>query len=65
MEKTQSKKCARCQRELRLGEDALAVTPGVLGHRGFVPLDDEELLCSTECLCRHFQGNHTIPRKIP
>ncbi len=62
-----AKTCARCERNLDIGVDAIAVTEGVIGPRGFVPLDESRFFCSNDCLL--IQGeDHEIeklPRRIP
>lgn len=52
MEKEESKtiRCVECRRELNLGVDVLAITEGVLGPRGFVPLGKPNYICSESCL---------------
>ena len=66
-EKEDTKTCVRCGRNLDIGVDAIAVTEGVIGQRGFVPLDESRYFCSNDCLL--IQGeNHkieTLPRRIP
>ena len=58
---------ARCGRNLDIGVDAIAVTEGVIGPRGFVPLDESRYFCCNDCLL--IQGeDHKIeklPRRIP
>ena len=59
--------CAQCQREIDLGADLLAITEGVLGPRGFVPLSKPRYMCSEACL--DSQGEHRdvekMRRRIP
>ncbi len=42
--------CVQCRSEMNYGENVIEIKRGVLGHRGFVPLDDPELICSLRCL---------------
>ncbi len=62
-----AKTCTRCGRNLDIGVDAIAVTEGVIGSRGFVPLDQSRYFCCNDCLL--IQGeDHEIerlPRRIP
>jgi len=57
--------CANCQGELRLGDDCILVQPGVIGPRGFVPLDEGLCLCNHVCAEQHFNGNDHPPEKLP
>ena len=63
-------RCAHCRRELALGVDATAIRAGVMGPRGFVPLENRRMLCSEECLrqyvCNGNNGNvEQLRRRIP
>ncbi len=69
MEKEECKaiRCVECQRELTLGVDVLAMTEGVLGPRGFVPLGKSNYICSESCLQERV-GNvdiEKLDRRIP
>jgi len=44
-----------CERDIQLGEDALAVEEGVVGYRGLVPLEKPLWFCSVRCIAVHFQ----------
>lgn len=43
-------RCSQCHKEIDLGADVLAITEGVFGPRGFVPLSKPRYLCGEECL---------------
>ena len=60
-----TKRCTYCRKKLDLGEDLVAAQHGVLGPRGFVPLDDYLLLCSEACIARYFEDTPTAPPRIP
>ena len=46
-------KCTNCRRKLYQGLDVFQVRQGVIGTRGFVPLD-ETILCSDRCLSAYY-----------
>lgn len=46
----ESPRYKHCQRELDLGVDAIALQHGVMGPRGFVPLEDRVFFCDEDCL---------------
>ena len=41
------------KKDLHLGMDIIAIQEGVLGTRGFVALEEQELVCSEDCLRDH------------
>ena len=43
-------RCKTCDRELDQGVDVTILHRGVLGPRGFVPLEEMEFFCSWKCL---------------
>ena len=47
-------RCVACERDIQLGEDALVVEEGVLGHHGLVPLKEVLWFCSEDCIAAHF-----------
>lgn len=61
--------CAACQRELRMGDDAIALQRGVHGPRGFVRLGEKTYLCDHVCLARYCNGSangvEKMPRRVP
>ena len=61
------KTCANCQRELDIGVDATKVDAGVIGTRGFVPLDKTLFFCGEDCLRDYFDISDlpTVPNRIP
>lgn len=68
MKDEQSQTCSRCRRTIDLGRDVMAVEQGVVGPRGFVPLEDPLLFCGEACLKGHFDDDGDIvemPRRIP
>lgn len=44
------KRCRVCDRELVQGMDVTILQRGILGPRGFVPLEDMEFFCTRTCL---------------
>ena len=46
--------CAYCNKKLYLGVDAIDAKKGVIGPRGFVPVDEQLLFCSDACICKYF-----------
>ena len=69
MEQVYPKKCSDCNRELEEGKDILELRTGVLGLRGFVPLEDELVFCSEECLREHVDVAKDdllkFPKRVP
>jgi hypothetical protein len=59
--------CANCERELDIGVDAIRVDEGVMGMKGFVPLEKTLLFCCEKCLIEYYDlGNlASMPRRIP
>ena len=59
--------CKHCRREIHLGADMTRVEQGVLGPRGFVPLEKEMLFCKEECLRSYFNGSDVekLARRVP
>jgi len=60
-------RCVACRRDLQQGEDVTILQDGVLGPRGFVPLEARRFFCSWKCLERHFcdEPVERIKRRIP
>lgn len=54
MEQEKSMKCVQCQCELDLGVNVYGAQEGVIGNRGFVPLEEISLFCCVECLRDNF-----------
>ena len=59
--------CANCDRELGVGLDATKVDEGVIGTRGFVPLDKTMFFCCEECIKDYYDLSDlpSVPRRIP
>jgi len=59
--------CANCRGELNLGAEAIRVDEGVIGMRGFVPLEKTLLFCNDKCLTDYYDLGDlpTVPRRIP
>ena len=49
-----SKICANCIRELDIGTDVLRVEEGVIGTKGFIPLENTLYFCCERCLKDYF-----------
>ena len=60
------KTCANCQHDLDVGVDAIKVDKGVIGMRGFEPLETL-LFCSENCLRDYYDLGDLpkAPRRIP
>ena len=48
--------CATCRVTLNEGDGVLELTEGIIGMRGFVPLENALVFCSSECLKDSFNG---------
>lgn len=61
------RRCTACDRELPQGVDVTALQDGVIGPRGFVPLEEMSFFCGWACLERHFCDVEVekLPRRIP
>jgi len=61
------KLCANCQRELDVGVDAMRIDEGVIGMKGFVPLDKTMFFCCDKCIRDYFDLGDlpSIPRRVP
>lgn len=61
--------CKKCGRALTMGEDVIGRQQGVIGPRGFVPLEDMELLCADGCAEESDEKQRPAPyhmdRRIP
>lgn len=59
--------CENCRRELDIGVDVMRVEEGVMGMKGFVPLEAIMLFCSEKCLKDYFDLGDlpSVRRRIP
>lgn len=59
--------CKNCRRELTQGVDAIGLQAGVIGPRGFVPLEEMAFFCDNECLEGYVfdADGEKKPRRIP
>jgi hypothetical protein len=59
--------CANCERELDVGVDAIRVDEGVMGMKGFVPLEKTLLFCCEKFLGEYYDLSDlpSVPRRIP
>ena len=59
--------CKECRRDLVIGTDAVSVLHGVIGPRGFVPLDEAFFFCDEDCLERWVTDTEPekLKRRIP
>lgn len=59
--------CEECGSAIHMGRDVIRVQQGVMGSRGVVPLVDEMLFCSEECLKRSYAPEPavTMRRRLP
>jgi hypothetical protein len=60
-------KCANCLRELDIGVDAIQVSEGVMGMKGFVPLEKTFYFCRDDCLSGYYDVSNlpSMPKRIP
>ena len=69
METSDTKQCTNCRKGIEEGRDLLELREGVLGMRGFVPLEDALLFCGEKCLREHFDNGlddlPKYPRRTP
>jgi len=61
------KTCANCIRELHIGIDTVRVEEGVMGTKGFIPLEDALFFCCDRCLRDYFDIDDlpSVPRRMP
>ncbi|MCH8149672.1 MAG: hypothetical protein IH987_17075 [Planctomycetes bacterium] len=66
-EKNKTQRCTECQQNLDLGVDAVCLTIGVIGPRGFVTLDEKKFFCNEDCLRGHVGAvdRKQLNRRIP
>jgi len=57
-------RCKACGRKLNQGADIVALQEGVLGPRGFIPLEELVFFCSDVCLSR-LCGSDAEGERIP
>jgi len=59
--------CANCERELDVGVDAIRADEGVMGMKGFVPLEKTLLFCCEKCLTEYYDLSDlpSAPGRIP
>lgn len=67
MEDEIQRRCAECDRPLRLGVDVITLEHGVIGPRDVVPLQDVQLFCGDDCLKKSVEDTEVehLPRRIP
>lgn len=63
--KTHRQHCANCRKPLTLGTNLYGLQEGVIGPRGFVPLEDPVLLCTMQCVRAHGTDVPSGPERIP
>ena len=57
MEQKSPYHCTACRCEIYEGWDLIEVREGVLGLKGFIPLEEPLLFCSAKCLVEHFEDS--------
>ena len=59
--------CANCRRDLDVGVDMIRVDEGVMGNKGFVPLDSTMYFCCDKCLKDYFDLDSlpNVPYRVP
>ncbi len=63
-------KCKECGRSIAYGGDLITAEKGVSGPRGIIPLGEEMVFCSEECLSNYFSNSDVrelpkVPPRIP
>ncbi|MCK6465304.1 MAG: hypothetical protein L6Q93_10770 [Phycisphaerae bacterium] len=66
-QKRSAERCARCRRSIEPGADVIGLQDGVLGPRGFIPLEEHRFFCNEDCLRADFDHGDVekLPRRIP
>ena len=61
------KPCTNCRRELDIGVDAMRIEEGVIGMKGFVPLDKTMFFCCDKCIRDYFDLGDlpSMPKRVP
>lgn len=59
--------CENCRRELDVGVDVIRVDEGVMGMKGFVPLEKTMFFCCDKCVREYFENGDlpSMPSRIP
>jgi hypothetical protein len=59
--------CANCIRQLDIGVDTLRVDEGVIGTKGFIPLENTLFFCCDRCLRDYFDIGDlpSMPGRFP
>lgn len=60
-------KCAQCRRVLDVGTDAIRVEEGVMGIKGFIPLEKILYFCCEDCIREYFDLSSlpSLPGRFP
>lgn len=61
----QETKCTLCRARLEIGINCWATQQGVMGGKRFIPLEEQSIFCSEECVHRHFNGSLRVGRRLP
>lgn len=60
------KTCSNCNRQLEIGTDVIRADEGVIGMKGFIPLENVLFFCCERCLKEYFNGDlPNLPGRIP
>ncbi len=57
--------CTYCRSKIAIGGDCWGVQQGVMGNERFIPLEDQLIFCSEECVHKHFNGSLRLAERIP
>jgi len=57
--------CAFCQSKIEIGLNCWAAQQGVMGSKRFIPLENQTIFCSEECIHKHFNGAIRYRGRIP
>jgi hypothetical protein len=60
-------KCSQCRRELDVGIDVIKVEEGVMGMKGFIPIEKILFFCCEECIREYFDLSNlpSLPGRLP
>lgn len=59
------RKCTYCQTDLAIGVKAIEVREGLVSPKRFVPLGEQMLFCSDECIRCHYNGGDEVVEPLP
>ena len=61
----QEHQCTFCRSKIEIGMDCWAAQQGVMGSERFIPLEDQMIFCSEECVHKHYNSAPKLAERIP